>query len=139
MGGTAVAKPSVVDAINNATDADLSEIIERRKVLQKEDAALAILERAIATKLNGKPAVVRGKKKGPVETSESVAGSRVQAFREAMGVAIAKNNFNVMKRALLASAANVPYGNIDYALNHPWFIRSPEGISLSVEGKNRFG
>ena len=141
-----MAKTPILDVINNATVVDLEEIKKRRETIRKEDETLAVLEKALHYKFNGKPERAKpGTKKKAAATVPTIPSSngevgvdRISGYRHAMGTAIARNNFGAIKRVLLARAANVPDGSIDYALNHEWFIKSPEGVALSGVGKKRF-
>lgn len=132
-----MAKQSILDVLGNATEDDLSEIINRRKVLQREDEALAVMEKAIAFKLHGKPARAKPGTKTPKASSNGRADNeeqlRIKAAHELLRNGPMKQALLLHNIGLQEQAGRAPL------FNHEWFDRTPDGIALSSAGKRANG
>jgi hypothetical protein len=122
----------ILDILNNATEADLDAVIERRKEIRKEDETLSVLEKALSYKFNGKPERAKPQKKkadGGIGTNNDLR-ERVGKFLLIRGNC---------KPQLIAAELNVHGVSVYHATKHEWFLNTPDGVALSQSGKEHFG
>ncbi len=127
-------KLTLIDVLERATEADLDALDEEIAVLDRKLASLSAARRLIDVKLHGRKKF-GPRKKPAVAAAPSTAGvkTRSDEYREAIAKHLLKHG--ATRPAVLCEECGVPNGSITAMLEHPWFVRGADGVSLSPAGR----
>ena len=129
-------KPSIVELIKSATDADLeaidAEILERRNQIAKLDDevyALKAMRRTIEVKLHGKPERKKPQRKPQASNQAAAAGEDNDRDRQRIHDYLSKHG--PTKTGTIGDALGLHPRRVHALCQHDWFEQSLAGFSIA--------
>lgn len=130
-----------IKALDEVTDLDLQKINDRLSQIEREVTALRAVKRIFEAKLGIKvepspshKAKVPVQEK-PLSVSGQPRGGIFSGYREKAARYLVHAG-TPCKPSVVAAACEIPIGSTQAVFDHSWFVRKPEGIVLSPEGRS---
>jgi hypothetical protein len=134
------AAPDIVAVIQGATDADLDRVDARIGDLERELDALRGVRKLLMLRLGkvnkpgpkpapSDPDAPPRAKPGPKPKGGDATGEHRRAVAKYL------LHCGVCRPAVIQKDLSIPEGSMTLVLDHPWFVRDPNGFKLSREGQ----
>jgi hypothetical protein len=124
---------NLLDALDGATEEDLKTLDREIDAQSRRLESLRACRKVLQLKLVGRP---ERKKRQPTEPGQN-GGGTTKNNRQKMAEYLIHSG--PTKPLVLADACGLDHRGVSGLLNHPWFERKGDGVTLSQEGRKAFG
>lgn len=124
-----MSKVRLIDALDEVTMDDLKEVDREIDGMERRLSSLRQIRKVMEIRLVGKPEPAKGRGGG-----KSVAGRERR-----VKVAEYLIHAGPTRPLVIAQQCGIPSGSITMVLDHPWFVKEPNGVNLSPEGRKAVG